>query len=361
MISVADTHAAGRRTRCRRSHPVGWLFFVAGLLLLAGCGARAPESERLQGATMGTTWSLVLVGTGQRDGLQDELEATLEAVNASMSTYRQDAEISAINRLPPGEPIAVSAAFATVLEAALAVGEGSDGAYDVTVGPLVDLWGFGAASEDEWSLPAPGEIAAVRGAVGQSLLDWKPGQRTLSKRAPVALDFSSIAKGYAVDRLAEVLEKRGYGNYLVEIGGEMRAAGESPRGDAWRVAIERPVPGQRAAALGLELVDSAIATSGDYRNFVEYQGKRYSHTIDPRTGYPVTHDLVSVTVLHESCMMADAWATALSVAGPDEALRLAEANGLAVYLLRRQGDGLIAASSSAFDALQAAAAGETTE
>jgi thiamine biosynthesis lipoprotein len=329
--------------------------------LLAGCGARAPESERLQGATMGTTWSLVLVGKGQREGLQDELESTLEAANASMSTYRQDAEITAINRLPAGETRRVSEAFATVLEAALAVGEQSGGAYDVTVGPLVDLWGFGAASEDAWSLPAPEDIVAVKSRIGQSLLRWEPEQRTLSKRAPVALDFSSIAKGYAVDRLADVLEKRGYSDYLVEIGGEMRVSGKSPRGDAWRVAIERPLPGQRAAELGLELFDSAIATSGDYRNFVEHEGKRYSHTIDPRTGYPVTHDLVSVTVLHESCMMADAWATALSVAGPDEAMRLAEANGLAVYLLRRQGDELIATSSSAFDARQAMAAGANTE
>ncbi len=299
---------------------------------------------------MGTTWNVTYTGGASPSVVKADIESVLEAVNASMSTYLADSEISRFNASDIGQTSAVSSSFGEVLSAALAIGERSDGAYDVTVGPLVELWGFGAGSGEEWSMPSAERVVEALTRVGQGSLVWDAESSALAKRRPVQLDFSSIAKGYGVDRIAETLEEKALSDFLVEVGGEMRVSGVSPRGDAWRIAIEKPIAGQRGVAEALELNDGAVATSGDYRNFFEYEGTRYSHTLDPRTGYPVTHNLISVTVLHERCMMADAWATALSVAGPDEALRLAVANDLAVYLMVRDGDDVTSRVSPAFRA-----------
>ena len=185
-----------------------------------------------------------------------------------------------------------------------------------------------------------GEEALSR--VGLAHLDWKSETRMLAKQVPgLALDFSSLAKGYAVDLGADALENLNIPRFMLEVGGEVRVEGSSPRGDAWRIAIERPEPGSRGSMQAALLVsDTAIATSGDYRNFFEQGGRRYSHLIDPRNGYPVQHDVVSVTVVHGSAMMADAWATALTVLGSEEAMALAESRQLAVYLLKRSGEDL---------------------
>ncbi|GAB3272160.1 FAD:protein FMN transferase [Parahaliea aestuarii] len=299
---------------------------------------------------MGTTWHVTYVAPPSAppaDTLQAGLEAELESVNDSMSTYREDAEISAFNRLPVGQWLTVSAPFMTVLRAALEIGEQSDGAYDVTVAPLVNLWGFGPG-RGAAKVPAAETIAALREQVGQGNLDIDAEGSRVRKTREVSLDFSSIAKGYAVDRLAEYLLVQPVSDFLVEVGGEMRLAGASPRGDRWRIAIEQPSAGGRAPAVGLSLSDVAVATSGDYRNFFELDGKRFSHSIDPRTGYPVAHDLVSVTVLAETAMRADAWATALVVLGADEAMRVASELGLAVYFIRRQGEGFAASHTDAF-------------
>ncbi len=331
-----------------RSHrPVRWLFFGALLALLAACGGE-PQDLRLEGRTMGTSWHLTVpAGAPAEADLQAAIDAELEAVNDSMSTWLEGSEISRFNRLPPGQGMTVSPRFAAVLEAALAIGDASGGAYDVTVAPLVDLWGFGPEGPRN-GVPDPAALAEVRARVGQDKLAWDPESRRLEKQAALALDFSSIAKGYAVDRVAGIVEARGFTDYLVEIGGEMRVAGQSPRGDAWRVAVERPEAGIRAVARGIELSDRAIATSGDYRNFFAVGGERYSHMIDPRSGAPVTHDVVSVTVVAESCMVADGWATALTVLGREAALAVAAEAGLAVYLLAREGEGFEEYSSPAF-------------
>jgi thiamine biosynthesis lipoprotein len=297
---------------------------------------------------MGTSWHITVPGGAAGEGaLRAAIDAELEAINDSMSTWLDDSEISRFNRLPAGGGMAVSPRFAAVLEAALAIGAASGGAYDVTVAPLVDLWGFGAEGPRD-GIPDPAALAATRARVGQEKLGWDPGRRWLDKRAAIAINFSSIAKGYAVDRVAAILEAAGFADYLVEIGGEMRVAGLSPRGDAWRVAVERPEAGTRAVARGIELSDRAIATSGDYRNFFTVDGERYSHLIDPRSGAPVTHDVVSVTVVDESCMVADGWATALAVLGREAALEVAAEAGLAVYLLAREGEGFEEYSSPAF-------------
>lgn len=265
------------------------------------------------------------------------IEGLLEAVNKSMSTYQDDSEISRFNALEPDRWFPVSADFYTVLSAAMAIGWQSRGAYDVTVGPLVNLWGFGPAGPVA-EPPADDLITDILEDLGQDHLRLDGDGQRLLKRSPVTLDFSSIAKGYAVDRIAQWLNAEGLQRYLVEVGGEMRLAGLSSRGDPWRIAIERPDSAGRAVENAIQLTDVGLATSGDYRNFFEIDGQRFSHSIDPRRGYPVAHDLVSVTVVHPSAMMADGWATALVVLGYEEAMAVAKEQGLAVYFIRREGE-----------------------
>lgn len=350
MISVAD------RLLCvNRSHLPGWLFCALALCLLLGCDTEE-SAVQLAGASMGTRWHVTYLAgadTPAVNRVQTDLEAELAAVDASMSTWRQDSELSAFNRYAVGEWFQVSPPLQAVVAQALRIGETTAGAYDITVGPLVQLWGFGSRQVTP-VVPAEDVLARIRERVGQQWLDLDTRAGRIRKRRDLELDLSSIAKGHAVDRLAAVLEDHGIQDYLVEVGGEMQLAGQSPRGDAWRIAVERPEAGlshvgsPQSVALTLSLTDIAVATSGDYRNFFELGGRRYSHTLDPRTGYPVDHDLVSVTVLAESCMVADAWATALVVLGAEKALVVAEQQGLAVYLLQRQGEGFTARHSSAF-------------
>ncbi len=358
MTSAAESTAAPCAPALQKSHSPEWLFCLrllslwAVLALLVACGPQASVS-RLQGATMGTTWHATLVS--QVGAKLDEaaltagIELQLEAVNASMSTYRQDSTISRFNQSPPGEWFALDEDFVKVLAAALAIGEQSRGAYDVTVGPLVNLWGFGPQGPAEGAPPAA-EIAAMVAQVGQDKLDFDPAGKRLRKRGELYLDFSSIAKGYAVDRIADWLEEQGVHDYLVEVGGELRVAGKSPRGDDWRVAIEQPDSQRFAVAGTVSPRNAAVATSGDYRNYFELDGKRYSHSIDPRTGYPVTHELVSVTVVHASTALADGWATALTVLGPSDAWSVALEQGLAVYLIQRSGDSFESRYTPAFAA-----------
>ena len=344
-----------QRHELSESHSSGWLFcrpvcfLLAGILLLAAC-SQPDSGVALSGATMGTTWHVTYLPgpqTAPPEQVQATLEGLLVSVNDSMSTWQVDSEISRFNRGVVGSWVPVSGHFARVMAEALRIGERSGGAYDVTVGPLVELWGFGPV-QPRMELPQTSAIEAARNRVGQQFIEFDGELQRLRRLRKVELDLSSIAKGYAVDVLANALSERGIDSFLVEVGGEMRVAGNSPRGDAWRIAVERPEPGARAVALGIALEDIAVATSGDYRNYFELEGRRYSHSIDPRTGYPVAHDLVSVTVLADDCMTADGWATALTVLGADEALALAEAEGLAVYLMRRDGERIVPLYSSAF-------------
>lgn len=321
-----------------KSHSLQWLFCLSLAVLLSAC-ERATVPERLGGATMGTTWSATYLPPEPGVDaaiLQRDIEVLLEAVNAAMSTYLPDSEISRFNALPAGGSHAASEGFVEVFDAALAVGAHTQGGYDVTIGPLVELWGFGASTPGyRDDLPGTQEITAARALVGQQHI-VRDAEGTLRKAQPVALDFSSLAKGYAVDQIAALLKERSVQRFLVEVGGEMVVAGLSPRDDPWQIAIEQPEPGARSVAAALQLTDIAVATSGDYRNFFVYENRRYSHTIDPRTGYPVDHELVSVTVLHPSAMYADAWATALGVMGLDSAMSLAQAQALAVYFIAEQ-------------------------
>ena len=300
---------------------------------------------------MGTSWHVTVIGSAGSPGeadLQRGIEAVLDEVNSSMSTYRADSEISRFNALPVDEWFDVSPDFYTVLSTAMAIGWQSHGAYDVTVAPLVDLWGFGPQGPVA-APPSDDTVTDVLERVGQDHLRLDGEGQRLLKRSPVTLDFSSIAKGFGVDRVAQWLSAQGVARYLVEVGGEMRLAGLSARGDPWRIAIERPDSGDRGVEQAIRLTDTGVATSGDYRNFFEIDGQRFSHSIDPRRGYPVAHDLVSVTVVHPSAMIADGWATALVVLGYEDAMAVAQEQGLAVYFIRRQGEAFSDSHTPAFE------------
>ena len=334
-----------------QSHSREWPFCLLALFFLVGCDRQIPPIQ-LGGDIMGTTWGVSYIeGPPELTPRQVQagVEALLARVNLSMSTYRTDSEISEFNAVDTQTWFSSSAEFFEVLKAALDVGQKSKGAYDVTVGALVDLWGFGPGNMIE-DPPAKDEIADLMSEVGQANLRLDVQNRRILKQSNLSVDVSSLAKGYAVDRVAEWLSAQGVSRYMVEVGGEMRLSGLSGRGDPWRIAIEQPKVSDRAIAITLSLTDVSIATSGDYRNYFEAEGRRYSHSIDPRTGYPVTHDLVSVTVVHQSCMMADAWATALTVLGAKDAMAVAQAQGLAVYFIRRLDDEFVHSQTPLFAA-----------
>ena len=323
------------------SHLRKWLFCLCVAFLLAACGV-VETPLKLAGQTMGTTWHVTLIAPAGFfvDDIEPKIEDILDRVNADMSTYQSDSLIVRFNRQAPDVWFPVTHDFLQVLETALDIGERSGYAYDVTVAPLVDIWGFGAADAAIMP-PSKDAIESALDRVGQDRLQLDTEHGRIMQREAVSLDFSSLAKGFAVDRIAEMLQQQGIDRFMVEVGGEMRLSGLSARGDLWRIAIERPDTGPRSLAQPISLTDVAIATSGDYRNFFQLDGQRYSHMIDPRTGWPVAHDLVSVTVVHPSCTVADAWATALAVIGADRAMALAQEQALAVYFIRRVGDKLI--------------------
>ena len=306
------------------------LSFAAALL--GGCGDAS--WQRLGGATMGTTWHVT--ARCPAPVAPAIIEATLERVDAAMSNWREDSEISRFNATPAGTWVTLSPPLATVMRVALQLSAESDGAFDVTVGALADAWGFGPGTRGE---PADAEsLAAARAQVSFRRLELV-GNR-LRKTAPVRIDLSAIAKGYGVDALADLLGERGCGDYLVEIGGEVRAGGERPGGGPWRVAIERPDASTRQPLRGVSLTDQAIATSGDYRNYVERDGVRHSHILDPRQGVPVSGGLASVSVVHDSAMWADGYATLIMALGTERGLAFAQERRLPAYLLTRTPEGL---------------------
>ena len=333
---------------------------LAGLAI--GC-AQAAEEVVLQGPTMGTYYrARAIAETGEREAIRALIEHRLDAVDRAMSTYREDSEISRFNLLAAGESQVFSEETWAVLGLAWQVREESRGAFDPTVGPLVDAWGFGAPGRSaEPTPPLDDQLAELRRAIGAIKLDSED-RRVLKLEDGAALDLSAIAKGWAVDSVSEALLKAGYTNHLVEVGGEVRTAGHSPAGDPWRIAIERPPARVSDSGQGpateeadqpnlqriLPFTDGSLATSGDYRNYWERDGVRYSHTIDPRTGRPVEHALASASVFHTSCAVADAYATALMALGPDDGLQWADDNGIAALLLVYRDDTLEELPSRAF-------------
>lgn len=319
---------------------------------LSGCDAPSDGSEiqTLYGRTMGTSYSIKYVGSsGSTRSIQLGVDSLLADLNQTMSTYIDDSELNQFNDHFGDEWIPVSEQLFNVVSRALEISKLSNGAFDVTVGPLVDLWGFGPKNRIE-QVPEQSVMDQVRQVVGYQAIELDPEQPAIRKIEPRRLDLSAIAKGYGSDLVAEYLDNQGISSYLVEIGGEMRLKGQKPDGQLWRVAIETPDTGQRQAFKIIPLTDASIATSGDYRNYFEVDGKRYSHTIDPATGYPISHTLASVSVIADNCRDADAFATAMMVMGVEKSLALAEQQQLAVFLIEKTEQGFVEHSSSKFAA-----------
>ena len=298
---------------------------LAFLLILAGCPDR--REIKFTGKTMGTTYHMTIVGSHFTAvaPLQKAVDERLEAINASMSTYRPDSEISRFNQMQRIDtPLPISTAFQEVMRVSRQLFQMTRGAWDGTLDPLIDLWGFGRTQRSKDRAPTAEEIQALLPAVGfHHIVLHADGQ--LSKRqSSVSLDLASVAKGYAVDAIASLIGDKGFENYLVEIGGEVYAAGVRIDGQPWRIGINKPDAGAPFDQVYriVNLQDRAFATSGDYRNFFEIEGQRYAHIIDPRTGYPVANGVVSVSVTADTCALADGLATALMVMGATAGIEL---------------------------------------
>lgn len=294
----------------------------------------------LTGSAMGTTWSVKFVNPSMRalHEVRSAVEQALALVVAQMSTWEPDSSLNRYNRASPDSWHALEPELHAVLDCALVWASASGGACDPTIGPLVDLWGFGPRDKalPHAALPPPaGALAHAHARVGWQRVLREPDKRRVQQPGGVALDLSGVAKGFSVDLVVLALARMGLSHCLVDVGGELRASGRRPGGQPWRVAIARPDQSGANSPCSLSLCDMAIATSGDAWHFVEHEGRRYAHTIDPRSGAPVTHGLASVSVLHTSCMHADALATTLTVLGPEDGFAFACRHGLAAMFVER--------------------------
>ncbi len=318
---------------------------VVLLSVLAACSQ--PEDWMIEGSAMGTSYTIRISHPPTdftRDELATALAAEIERVEALMSTYRPESELSQFNRSDSTDWVHVSEDTAIVVAAAQEISRKTDGAFDITVGPLVDIWGFGPRL-DVNGRPSDEEIAEALSHVGYQKLEVRQEPPGLRKSDPsLHVDLSAIAKGYGVDQAAQVLTEHGINDYMVEIGGDLKAAGYNREGNPWRIAVERPIPGDRALLEVVAIEDMAIATSGDYRNFFMQDGVLYSHTLNSRTGRPVSHKIASVSVRARSAMLADGWATALLAMG-EKGLGIAEEQGIAALMVERDGDALHEKSS----------------
>jgi FAD:protein FMN transferase len=314
------------------------------------------ESATFTGNTMGTTYSVkvaALHATIDQDQVAAEIQTQLDRVNALMSTYDPESELSRFNTSNADEWFPVSLETAQVVAEAIRIGHLSDGALDVTVGPVVNLWSFGPEARPEGALPTAQEITTAMSAVGYHQLEVRLDPPALRKPSSACrVDLSSLAKGFGVDQVARTLETFGIHDYMVEVGGEIRTAGLNPAGKPWQIAVEVPMTVGRGIQRVVPLGNRAMATSGDYRNYFEQDGVRFCHIIDPRTGRPVNHRLGSVSVLADTCMEADALATALFVLGPEEGLHLAEAQNVPALFLIRTDQGFTEHPTSTFPTAQ---------
>lgn len=334
---------------------VGLVVIVSALIYWTGRPPAKPVATQqlLQGSTMGTTYTIRYIHQKNSPSLKEIyrlVEDELMQINLQMSTYMKESEISRFNDSSSSDWFPVSIQTAQVVELAREISQASDGAFDVTVGPLVNLWGFGPEKNHN-DLPSDAAVDAAKATVGFKKLDVRLAPPALKKAIPaVRVDLSAIAQGHGSDRVAEVLRARGLTNYFVEIGGEIVASGTRADGKPWQVGIEAPLDYERTVHAIVGLSGSAITTSGDYRNFFERDGQRFSHTIDPSTGRPVSHQLASATVVADNCALADAVATCMMVLGPEKGRELAEQKNWAVMLIQRHEGKLLTSCSTRFAA-----------
>lgn len=318
---------------------------------ISGCFPSKDLSKKealIQGGTMGTTYNIkvVVANDYEQSRLEGLIAQALVDVNNQMSTYQKDSELSLFNQSTSLEPVEISPELAEVVAESIRLGKLSGGKLDVTVGPLVNLWGFGPQYQLE-TVPSETALVDVKKRTGLQHL-YLEGSFLRKDISNLYVDLSTIAKGYGVDVIAELLEKQGLNNYLVEIGGEMRLKGFKASGELWHIAIEKPVTTERSVQEVIVPKDNAVATSGDYRNYFEKEGQRFSHIMDPQTGKPINHKLVSVTVIHPSAMTADGLSTTLMVMGEEQALAFANEQGIAAYLISKTDNGFVTQSTLKF-------------
>ncbi|PTN38914.1 FAD:protein FMN transferase [Desulfonatronum sp. SC1] len=320
---------------------------LTGILsLLFGCDR--PSEHVFRGKTMGTAYTVraTHAPASALSGLEKAIQDRLEQINASMSVYRPESEISRFNALSMGESMPISEDFEYVLRVSAQVHDQTGGAFDPTVNPLLDIWGFGpeAANRESWRPPPEEAVRHALASVGLHMVDASTSGRLGKLHPDVQLDMGAVAKGFAVDALAELLEDRGIRDYLVDIGGDVRVSGRSSEGKPWRIGVNKPERGQdwNEVLLVLRPGHGAVLTSGDYRQFFEQDGHFFSHILDPRTGRPLDNNVSSVTVLAENATFADALATGLMVLGVEKGLELVESlSGVeALFLVRVGGDGM---------------------
>ncbi|BDH45133.1 FAD:protein FMN transferase [Salmonella enterica subsp. enterica serovar Choleraesuis] len=323
---------------------------ICGLLsvaaALSGCDNATPATDSglvLEGKTMGTVWRVSLAGVdkSQASTLRQKIQQQLDSEDRQLSTWKSDSALSKFNQAQTTGRWPVSADMADIVTQALRIGQLTSGAMDITIQPLVDLWGFGPRKQPGHT-PSPQQIAAAQAQSGLehlTVINRSDGQ-WLQKDIPnLQLDLSTVGEGFATDSLAQLMERQGISRYLVSVGGAVASRGMNPQGRAWRVAIQKPTDTENAVQAIVDINGHGISTSGSYRNYYELDGKRISHVIDPISGRPITHRLVSATVIAPTALEADGWDTGLMVLGPEKARELALKQQLAVFLVIKEGDG----------------------
>ena len=306
---------------------------------------------------MGTTYNVTVVDNPlslSKEDLKKRIEETLNAVNEKMSNWYEQSEITTINNDKRGKPIDLSQELFDVINISTDIHNRSNGAFDITAAPLINLWGFGP-NKSERKIPSVSEVNAALELVGQTrLLKLIPGLNQLKKRnSEVSINLSAIAKGYGIDRIARTLREEKIQNFLVEIGGDLITSGTNKNGKAWSIGIESPKVGSQIVQSVIKIKDQAMATSGDYKNFFEKNGIRYSHIIDPKTGYPIRHKTLSVTVLAKSAALADGWATAMLVLGKNDGMIVANKLDIPVFFISSHEKTFITAGSDEFKKIAA--------
>lgn len=328
-------------------------FFRAALLgacvLFSGCDSAttpatpASTTTVLDGKTMGTFWRVSVIGVDEAkaQALRAKVQAQLDADDRLLSTWKNDSALMRFNHATDTRPWPVSEAMADIVTLSLRIGAKTHGAMDITVGPLVNLWGFGPDKQPV-ATPDAQAIAAAKARTGLQHLQVinQSGRQFLQKDIPdLFVDLSTVGEGYAADHLARLMEQEGISRYLVSVGGALVSRGMNGEGKPWRVAIQKPTDRENAVQAIVDINGHGISTSGSYRNYYELDGKRISHVIDPQTGQPITHKLVSVTVIAPTALEADGWDTGLMVLGPEKAQQVVREQGLAVYMIVKEGEG----------------------
>ncbi|CUH84087.1 FAD:protein FMN transferase [Thalassovita mediterranea] len=321
---------------------------------LAACQSRSNVIE-MSGVTMGTTYKITAVdhkNAVTQAQAQDAVNMAFARVNTLMSNWDSNSEVSRLNAANAGQTMTVSPELAEVLQAANDINAASDGQFDVTLGPLIDLWGFGAKGTTS-AAPSDAEIARVAAVTGQQDVLEIRGNQVRKHKNDATIYLSAIGKGFGVDAAGKALAELGLQDYMVEVGGDIVTAGKNPDGLDWRIGVETPLTASPALQQVAKLSNMGLATSGDYRNYFEQDGQRFSHILDAKTGRPVTHRTASATVLADNAMLADAWATAMLVLGKERGMEIAKEQNLAVLFIERGDSDFVTTASPRFQALQA--------